>query len=717
MVNWVYDLVLWSFSLLVDLFFREVHPRNAYRIPRRGPIIFVAAPHANQFVDPLILMRAVRLEAHRRVSFLTAEKSMRRKFIGFIARCGGSVPVARAMDMVKPGKGTIFWPNPDKPLEIQGKGTQFTKDAEVGGQLLLPTVGKTPAVSTDIAEIVDNEHIILKHAFEGPAVKEQLTGEGTKYKIAPKVDQTIVYEAVFHRLHTGGCIGIFPEGGSHDRTELLPLKAGVAIMALGALQKNPDCGLTIVPVGMNYFHAHKFRSRAVIEFGSPIEIPKELVDQYSRGERREAIKTLLGTVYNALRAVTVTSPDYETLMVIQAARRLYKPSQKKLPLPYVVELNRRLIKGYETYKDEPRVKQLRESVAAYNKQLRLLGLRDHQVEYAKFSVPKVVLTLVYRAVKLVVLAFCALPGFILFSPVFAATKIISHRKAKEALKGSTVKVQGRDVIATWKLLVSLGVAPVVYQFYVFLLCFLTYKHRFYGIIPEWVPMWLLVIVGWIVFPTITFAALRFGEIGMDIFKSLKPLAVCLTPSGSNTLIRLRERRQKLAEEVTDLINTHGPELYPDFDSARIVSPSIIRTETASSSFHPTTTSPPHHLSPYQPFPKDESFTSLSNIGLFASRPSSRGRSRSGSENVPLSTLRSLTVDDASLDEVSRKIRGALAERRRRRARKSEGDGDWAFGSETEESQASMALDEDDEEAEYEKVGQSAYLDYEGKKDI
>ena len=86
-------------------------------------------------------------------------------------------------------------------------------------------------------------------------------------------------------------------------------------MALGALAANPDCGVTIVPCGMNYFHAHKFRSRAVIEFGSPIEVPAELVDMYKKGERREAVKRLLDTVYQGLVAVTVTSPDYDTLMV------------------------------------------------------------------------------------------------------------------------------------------------------------------------------------------------------------------------------------------------------------------------------------------------------------------------------------------------------------------------------------------------------------------
>lgn len=66
---------------------------------------------------------------------------------------------------------------------------------------------------------------------------------------------------------------------------------------------------------MNYFHAHKFRSRAVVEFGTPIEVPKELVELYKNGERREATKQLLETVHQALVAVTVSSPDYDTLMV------------------------------------------------------------------------------------------------------------------------------------------------------------------------------------------------------------------------------------------------------------------------------------------------------------------------------------------------------------------------------------------------------------------
>lgn len=86
-------------------------------------------------------------------------------------------------------------------------------------------------------------------------------------------------------------------------------------MALGTVAEERNCNLKIVPVGMNYFHAHKFRSRAVIEFGNPLDVPMDLVDKFAAGERREAIGTLLDQIRDALLSVTVTAPDYDTLMV------------------------------------------------------------------------------------------------------------------------------------------------------------------------------------------------------------------------------------------------------------------------------------------------------------------------------------------------------------------------------------------------------------------
>lgn len=86
-------------------------------------------------------------------------------------------------------------------------------------------------------------------------------------------------------------------------------------MALGTVAEKRDCNLKIIPVGMNYFHAHKFRSRAVIEFGTALDVPLDLVDKYTGDGRREAIGTMLEMVREALETVTVTAPDYDTLLV------------------------------------------------------------------------------------------------------------------------------------------------------------------------------------------------------------------------------------------------------------------------------------------------------------------------------------------------------------------------------------------------------------------
>lgn len=193
-------------------------------------------------------MRVIRTEAHRRIAFLIAEKSMRRKFIGAFSRAVGAVPVARALDSVKAAAGTIYLPDPtDNPMLVHGIGTQFDKQAQVGGLLVLPSVNGD-AANAEILAIHNAEAITLKKEFKGEHALRQLTsrrnineensnvnqsvgpnnatGEviGTPFRTAPKVDQSKVYDAVFDRLDDGGCVGIFPEGGSHDRTELLPLK-------------------------------------------------------------------------------------------------------------------------------------------------------------------------------------------------------------------------------------------------------------------------------------------------------------------------------------------------------------------------------------------------------------------------------------------------------------------------------------------------------------
>merc|ERR1712000_528714 len=67
----------------------------------------------------------------------------------------------------------------------------------------------------------------------------------------------------------------------------------------------------------------------------------------------------------------------------------------------------------------------------------------------------------------------------------------------------------------------------------------------------------------------------------DIVKSLRPLVLSLSPQSSNTIHKLRERRAQLSAEVTDVINTLGPEMFPDFDAARIVADPFSGSPTSS----------------------------------------------------------------------------------------------------------------------------------------
>ena len=333
---------------------------------------------------------------------------------------------------------------------------------------------------------------------------------------------------------------------------------------------------------------------------------------------------------------------------------------------------------------------LHKSVGAYDKQLRALGIKDHQVQYAKFPWWWVFLILLYRLGKLLVLTSAVLPGLLLFTPIFVASKLISIKKSRQALAASTVKLEGRDVIATWKLLVALAFAPLLYTWYTFILTFWTYYNRVQGYVPGWVSLWMVVIFGYTISISITFASLRFGEIGMDIVKSLPPLVLCLRTSSANTLSKLRTTREQLRVEVTDIINTLGPEMYPDFDANRVIAdplrqPTTPRTPGGTMS----TATPPqrdraqsgtNNLSttrPHGPLPRNESFKNFGNIPLFASRPQSRNHSRKNSMAAHLAEGQdggSSTIDSKqSLDEVSQKIRGAMRERGKQRRRKSLGD--------------------------------------------
>jgi glycerol-3-phosphate O-acyltransferase/dihydroxyacetone phosphate acyltransferase len=51
-------------------------------------------------------------------------------------------------------------------------------------------------------------------------------------------------------------------------------------MALGAMAKYPGLDVKIIPVGLNYFNGHRFRSRAYVDMGAPMTINPQHVLEY-----------------------------------------------------------------------------------------------------------------------------------------------------------------------------------------------------------------------------------------------------------------------------------------------------------------------------------------------------------------------------------------------------------------------------------------------------
>ncbi|KAI8319440.1 hypothetical protein GQ54DRAFT_265292, partial [Martensiomyces pterosporus] len=566
----VYDLFRAFWTRVVGLFFREIAERNAHLIPKSGPVIFVVAPHHNQatFVDPVILL----MHAVRRVYFLVAAASMRRKFIGFYGRCLRGIPVERQQDLAKVGSGKIKLDDRySEPTLITGVGSKFTQELKPGAKIMLPK----NAAQAKIVEIISDTQVRIAKEMKELSALELLTQpEGTAYKVVPHVDQDQMYRAVYERFNKGECVGIFPEGGSHDRTQMLPLKAGATIMALGATAANPELGLKIVPTGLNYFHPSKFRSRAVIDFGQPIEIPMDLVEKYKQGgdAKRQACDELLDTVSEGLKQVTLNTPDLETLRLVQAGRRLYQPTQHSLNMTQQVELTRRFIKGYNIYKDLPEVKELRDRVADYNMQLRYYGIRDHQVETMEIGRAEAGALFLWRLLWLLIMGLVALPGTILNIPVFVVTSVVSKRKAKAALAASTVKVRARDVIATWKILITLGLVPLLYTIYSILA--IVFVRR----APHWAQLLVGGAVGWSSFRIyvaawamasfMSYTALVFGEQAIDIVKSIRPLFLTLILGEEHTALLVRQR-EELSSDITELVNELGPKIYPEFSKTRV----------------------------------------------------------------------------------------------------------------------------------------------------
>lgn len=96
------------------------------------------------------------------------------------------------------------------------------------------------------------------------------------------------FEACYRILEEGKTILIFPEGTSFQELHLRELKPGAARIALETEKRNQGkLGLKILPVGLNYMQAERFRSDVLVKAGSPISVA-EFLSEYEEKSSQTA---------------------------------------------------------------------------------------------------------------------------------------------------------------------------------------------------------------------------------------------------------------------------------------------------------------------------------------------------------------------------------------------------------------------------------------------
>lgn len=152
-----------------------------------------------------------------------------------------------------------------------------------------------------------------------------------------------------HRaLVAGDIVAIFPEGTTHDRPQLDPIKTGAARIALGARAAGAR-DLVIVPVGLTFPDKVALRSSALVQVGRPITVD-QAVPAGVGPDDPEAVREVTGLIDEGLRSVSLDFPDVETALAMEQAAHvaLSSPTRPDPPLEERYDLTRLLGRASET---------------------------------------------------------------------------------------------------------------------------------------------------------------------------------------------------------------------------------------------------------------------------------------------------------------------------------------------------------------------------------
>jgi len=337
----------------------------------------------------------------------------------------------------------------------------FFRDVETHGMERIPERGPAIVVANHVNSLMDAVLIVgtlpRMPRFLAKSTLWQITLLRPFLKLGgvipvyrrqdPGVD-TSKNQETFARCHeelrNGGIIAMFPEGISHNKPNLQPLKTGAARIALEADDKFGPLDIQVLPCGLEWETKGRFRSLALVQLGSPVALASP--DTEAPGDDpRQAAYDLTARIEEGLRGVTVNYESWQEARLLARAADLYGRAEAPAPggseLVERTSLRRAFLEGYRSLsKKQPEaVRRVERAVDEYDSLLEASGLRDDQVS-ASYPLSTIFTYLLKTLFQLTFRLPLAAIGTTLNWPPFRLTGWIAERFSPSADTDSTYKL-------------------------------------------------------------------------------------------------------------------------------------------------------------------------------------------------------------------------------------------------------------------------------------
>lgn len=355
-----YTVFRFLIRFLLSIRYRRIFVFGEENIKPGVPVV-ISGTHTNMYLDAAVLVYAIKRPIGFLVAAVTAKKGILKPLMSFL----NMISVDRPSDHAYRGQGTIVSVN-DRIVE--GEGTRWKTDLKDGFGIRIDKA----TTGTLVTNIISDTKIELKYK---PRVNfKQPCG----YSILPKISQRQVFKAVYEMLQKDKAVALFPEGRSHDRTFLLPLKPGACVFVYGS-QQHYNKKVQMVEIGLNYFGEHRFRSKVIVDIGKPrsYEFDQDLMGHANY--KQENIDKMMEDLKNSLEKHKICVPTYNEQLNLYIAKEVYLEESNKINRRKDFKIYRKFADGYNLLKNKPEIMRLRKEIEQFRQQLKRYHLKVREL--------------------------------------------------------------------------------------------------------------------------------------------------------------------------------------------------------------------------------------------------------------------------------------------------------------------------------------------------